>query len=1009
MARLFPNTGTTPATPGYYEDTNSNSVYDAGVDYLVNDAGNRLSLADGTTNLYVKATGTIKAQNVNPVDWSGPFNYGTEANFLKSVDLSVAGMMRDCAECHVGGGALEYLPKPGSTDLSAGTCETATVTYPAAGQPGSTVYTSNGGDPCSTATGAFTEAEQYDPAFSQCGMYNSSRGMRNFICVPNPANQRAELRSAALSGYNAWNAFIDQYDEDNDGETGEVLMQDYSQTGVLEMDCLMCHMEGFSWEARTESLRKGEFDASRVTGAGLGTAINGTNVAYDPTVVGISTSSTSLNALKLGAAGFNVHPTVSENCATCHADMHQVDWKKRGDFWGVPYEADVHGSLGCMGCHDRKDETYYTGAWRTYNDLTKMTGIGSSSLLGHDPAKGLAPYSSLWNNTDNTMKNCGDCHKANATVENYGAVDPTAKHEALGLTSLILQDGVDGVKDKSHLDILECSTCHVRKLGHGPTAAEGGETHGSLYEWGTGGAMVDATGADEAGRLTDHENLYVERTMENNMALAWQGGKLIRANALNTMFWRDKNDTTLDINVDGQIGGMDAVNPSHLRDANKAAGLHALTADGVVDTTEIAAQRAAIMAYLPNVGIDPTGAALKLNFMGVMFKVNHNVNPASVAWGKGGCTDCHGADKGFYNGTYAINPRDLNFTYAATDVVPLTMVNGNQPSDFHPTLYAKASQGDNRSIPLVIRGADRLRDIDLSEALWESTLRVPIQTTQAGVVATRADYVDYLNTRVDSVHNRHVAAGHGKCTNCHDNGSGVIDFNSVSDVGQPLDKNGVVATFTYTPDPLGNPGSCSTNSCHASWGFSEENPWVRPSFTPYLSALSSMDTNLEVELNASNTNCPNGCDFTFDSGDAGAAMSVNGAVATVTYSAAGTYNASVIACDQVTDECRQAEATATAQIVEPEVLAVDFTTAIEGKTATLNGLNFDPSIVRAYIYWGDRKTTTVTNMASLATGIAHTYLYGGRTYDIIVKVYDASYNQTVYTQAEDGDLRVVLP
>ncbi|MFH1216776.1 MAG: hypothetical protein V1706_09780 [Pseudomonadota bacterium] len=1015
MARLFPNTGVTPASPGYYEDVNNNSAYDAGTEPLVNDKGNRMDLATGLVDTYVKATATIRAQNVNPVNFAAPFDYGDTANFKKSVDLSVAGMMRDCAECHVGGGGLQYLPKAGSTDLSAGTCEDAQVVYGGVTYPSAT---REAGTPvaCSSATGALTEAQQYDPAFSQCNMYNSSRGMRNFICVPNPANQRTELRTATLTGINAFNYFIDQYDENNDGVTGEVLPQDYSQTGVLEMDCLMCHMEGYSWEARTEALRKGEFDASRVTGAGIGAAVTGTTVAYDNTVVGISTS----NTLTLGAAGLNVHPEVSENCASCHMDMHQVDWKKRGDYWGVPYEADVHGSLGCMGCHERKDQTYYTGAWRTYNDLTKMTGIGSSSLLGHDPAKGNAPYSSLWNNTDSTMKNCQDCHTATpmAGLENFGAADPTSKHEALGLTALVLQSGTAGLMDKSHIDIIECSGCHVRKLGHGPADDGSGNTHGSLYEWGTGGAMVDGTGADEEGRLTDHENLYVERTMENNLALAWQGGKLIKTNALTTMFWRDKDDTVVDINADGQIGGMDAINPSHIRDANKEAGLHSLTADGVVDAAEINVQRAALASYLnntPEISIPANGAPtgpLKLSFMGVMFKVNHNVNPAKYAYGKTGCTDCHGKDKGFYNGKYVLKGRDLTFTYAATDTTPLTRVNNeNQITDFHPSLYAKPSQGNARTIAVDIRNGGaggaytQLRDIDRSEALWETTLRSPVTTTTDGTVkATRNDMVAYLDniTGTPSVHSRHAAAGHGKCQNCHDDGAGNIDFGSVSDVGGPLDKNGAVATFIYTPDPLGNPGTCSANSCHGSWGFSTSNPWVKPSFTPFFSTLSSMNNNLEVSLNATRTKCPNGCNFTIDpdASDATPGIADADGVLVHTYPAAGDYTANVIACDQVTNECRQAEATATAKIVKPVVPGVTaFTvTPIGSRTATVvaSGVFPTSSISRAYIYWGDRKTTTVVDGADLDTGFNHVYSRTG-TYDIVVRVYDTLRTQTDIT------------
>ena len=39
-----------------------------------------------------------------------PFKYADLTDFAKRVDLSVAGSMMDCGECHVGGGAMQYVP-----------------------------------------------------------------------------------------------------------------------------------------------------------------------------------------------------------------------------------------------------------------------------------------------------------------------------------------------------------------------------------------------------------------------------------------------------------------------------------------------------------------------------------------------------------------------------------------------------------------------------------------------------------------------------------------------------------------------------------------------------------------------------------------------------------------------------------------------------------------------------------------------------------------------------------
>jgi len=963
----------------YYVDANNNGVYDVGEDH-VDEYGNIVD-ANGVST-YVKGTaGPIRPRTKAAASFSQLFDYGSEASFLAKVDNSLAGQMRDCAECHVGGGAMEYIPVAPGTDLS---------------------------------------------------VLGSRQALRSW--------------DDTGSGVNAFNYFIDQYDEDGDGVLGEVLHQDYSQTGVLEMDCLMCHLEGYSWEERKNAIRKGNFDASRAAGAGIGTVLDGTNVAYNLNVeAGYSIDGEGGLLLTTEMKSRIKGTPPSENCSSCHFDMHQVDWKKRGSTWGGSYENEVHTSLGCMGCHSEgipKDVNTYNGQVAP----ASWTGAADASL-GHDPAKGAAPYSSLWNNTDNTIKTCKACH-IDQVAGNFGAVDPTPKHAALGLTSIIMQDGRDGVRDASHLDIIDCAACHTRKLGHGPTPTD--PHNQSLYEWGTGGAMVDSTGPDTEGRVTDHENLYVERTMEDNMAYSWQGNKLIPANALITMFWRDKDEDFVnggaagyvDVNADGQTGGMDAVNPSHLRNAMAAAGLEALTADGVIDAAEIQAQRAALTAYLPTVGInlDPDGdstpnAKLKLSFMGVMFKANHNTSPASYAWGKGGCLDCHGVDRGFYNGPYVLKGRDLNISYATTDSVPFTKVNMNdyngdgvfnqkedyQFSDFHPTLFAKGQPG--RTIALTVRngnGGTTLRTIDKSELLWENDLTPnqagtgtvlydgSITGTQGGVYETRVDYVNYLNTRVNAVHNRHVAAGYGLCTTCHDDGAGNIDFNSISDVGAGGE------TFTYAPDALGNPGTCSTNTCHGNNGFSTTNSWELVSeikVVPYLSALSSQDTDLVVTLDASRSNCDgaSGCSFSFDNGG-GTVIGGNGTdQVVVQYPAEGDYTAVVTVTDIDSGQSRAASAVAHAITVEKPVASADFATLVSDKTVTLTAPTMDASVVRAYVYWGDRTRTVVTNIADLQTGVNHAYARGGRSYNVRVTLIDAAHNMTDYTFAEDADLTVTIP
>ena len=600
-----------------------------------------------------------------------PFDFGSEAAFLAKVDLSVAGNMMDCGECHVGGGAMEYIP---NNDLTKRT--------PLA-------------DLATTGVVGFPDANGVKAA-----------GVAQPITAAN---------------YTAFNYFIDTYDVDGDGDKNEAQYIDFADAGVMEMDCFMCHLPGYEYEARRDVLRKGKLGALASIGAGIasenaaayGDPSFGTTVVYNDNVEVVVDSHSGESGLGLSADFMSNLSGIpdSTNCASCHANEFSVDWKKRGDHWApndqVDFQYEVHYSLGCMGCHERDAADDGVVNWLGVADPTSpyyhperytAQGVGS---LGHDPAKGMyAQYSGLYNkNDDAQFKDCVDCHINGTEGQAYGAPNPTAAHQAAGLTAVVAQGAntMDGVAKVSHIDMMHCSTCHSRKA--------------ESYDWGnTGAPMIDATGDDHDGRLTDHENVYVTKPdMTDQTSFQWYKGKLRQVQPSATMFWRDKQDTPLlDANFDGRPHGMDALLMTDVLAVNQAQDLDltdgiddswgSITEDnhGVVTQADFAERITALANYIEAkastvTGADKTGTAkIKFSVFHVNFANQHGVSPASMAWGAKGCGECHSPSSNFFNGYVDTVQADMTYGPSTSQRVPFTKVNGfSQPTDWHPNQFDK--------------------------------------------------------------------------------------------------------------------------------------------------------------------------------------------------------------------------------------------------------------------------------------------------------------------------------
>ncbi|HSH69553.1 MAG TPA: hypothetical protein VK997_06525, partial [Deferrisomatales bacterium] len=195
----------------------------------------------------------------------------------------------------------------------------------------------------------------------------------------------------------------------------------FDATGVVEGDCLLCHLSGYNFGARFKQLTYRNYRWASTVAAGLGTV--GTQKVYtfdDTTGTGFKSGTwvTSPDALptvdyvtglgngkvidsageyRLAAANLNGEPA-SSVCRFCHSG---ADMKKRAFVWNAT--EDVHNAAGleCLDCHG-------------------MAGDAENHHIG----KGHARLGSVRNDLDGTMAHsCAECHSLEGS-----AADPTTAH-----------------------------------------------------------------------------------------------------------------------------------------------------------------------------------------------------------------------------------------------------------------------------------------------------------------------------------------------------------------------------------------------------------------------------------------------------------------------------------------------------------------------------------------------------------------------------------------------------
>ncbi len=418
-----------------------------------------------------------------------------------------------------------------------------------------------------------------------------------------------------------------RYDETlaDNPELAETLDGDYYQSqwdrsGVVEADCLICHIKGYDFTARTDQLTSGNYRWAVVAGSRLGLVDGSVRRGQEPTVTYETRLFNADGTITLDMSW----PPPDDNCVYCHGTS---DVMKRGFSWNDIFNPDIHNQQGisCTACHP--------------------------AGLDHQIAKGNEPAFTMASELKNSNMSCRECHMSaslGAPVPEHSRVRP------------------------SHIEKIACESCHIPQLHR--AASHGHEATTGRLE-----LHLRPTDAEEPGAKGTWAPDYKRRDggpiypMNHFLAEFW--GNRDADGLIYPLFlkehaagWREFADQVEDNDDDGHkevnrpeeiVAGLQAfaktlggnhrfqqVQPVFL----KSETAYELAADGSLTESSLA-------------GTPMEGATY------VDFSINHNVAPTRLALGVNGCQDCHVSTAHFFKGQRTI---DLH----GPDGKPVTMSNG---------------------------------------------------------------------------------------------------------------------------------------------------------------------------------------------------------------------------------------------------------------------------------------------------------------------------------------------
>jgi len=199
---------------------------------------------------------------------------------------------------------------------------------------------------------------------------------------------------------------------------GDYYKAKWDKTGVIEADCMLCHLPEYNYKQRNAMLDSLNFKWAATEGSGLG-KVTGSIKSNTKVIVSYDLSKFNSD----GKVSLHlVREPRTETCLNCHS---KPDWKKRGYDFSPRRDVHIAAGLKCIDCHS-------AGSHAPHEKIR--------SREEHQFGKGDDPSGNVRNDLDNTVTTCEDCHNK----KEHNA--PLATHSWL---------------PPLHLEKIACQTCHI--------------------------------------------------------------------------------------------------------------------------------------------------------------------------------------------------------------------------------------------------------------------------------------------------------------------------------------------------------------------------------------------------------------------------------------------------------------------------------------------------------------------------------------------------------------------